>query len=81
VLVYFGYPAAHEHDAEQAVRAGRAVIDAVAAQKASSEVLLQARVGIATGLVVVGEQLAAADSPSAASSSIGAKAATAAISS
>ena len=62
VFVYFGYPAAHEHDAEQAVRAGRAVIDAVAAQKASSDALLQARVGIATGLVVVGEQLAAGDS-------------------
>ena len=57
VLVYFGYPAAHEHDAEQAVRAGLALLDAVGMLKASSGVTLQARAGIATGLVVVGEQL------------------------
>ena len=56
VLVYFGYPAAHEHDAEQAVRAGLAILDAVGTLKAASGVTLQARVGIATGLVVVGEQ-------------------------
>ena len=56
VLVYFGYPAAHEHDAEQAVRAGLAILDAVGTLKAASGALLQARVGIATGLVVVGEQ-------------------------
>jgi len=61
VLVYFGYPAAHEHDAEQAVRAGLAVIDAVGTLKATSDVTLQARVGIATGLVVVGEQLGTGD--------------------
>jgi DNA-binding SARP family transcriptional activator/class 3 adenylate cyclase len=54
--VYFGYPAAHEHDAEQAVRAGFAVLDAVGALKASFDVTLQASVGIATGLVVVGER-------------------------
>jgi class 3 adenylate cyclase len=57
VLVYFGYPAAHEHDVEQAVRAGLAILDAVGTLKASSGVPLQARVGIATGLVVVGEPL------------------------
>ena len=57
VHVYFGYPAAHEHDAERAVRAGLAVLDAVGTLKASSGVTLQARAGIATGLVVVGEQL------------------------
>ncbi len=60
VLVYFGYPAAHEHDAEQAVRAGLAILDAVGTLKAAS-VALQASAGIATGLVVVGEQLATGD--------------------
>jgi class 3 adenylate cyclase len=53
VLVYFGYPQAHEHDAESAVRAGLELIQAVGALKASTP--LQARVGIATGLVVVGD--------------------------
>ncbi|WP_036019174.1 adenylate/guanylate cyclase domain-containing protein [Bradyrhizobium sp. WSM1743] len=53
VLVYFGYPEAHEHDAEQAVRAGLELVAAVTALKAS--VSLQIRVGIATGLVVVGD--------------------------
>ena len=43
--------------AEQAVRAGLAILDAVGTLKAASDVTLQARVGIATGLVVVGEQL------------------------
>jgi class 3 adenylate cyclase len=57
VHVYFGYPAAHEHDAEQAVRAGLALLDAVGTLKASSGVTFRARAGIATGLVVVGEQL------------------------
>jgi DNA-binding SARP family transcriptional activator len=56
VLVYFGYPAAHEHDADQAVRAGRALLDAVAALKAPLGVTLQASAGIASGLVVVGEK-------------------------
>jgi class 3 adenylate cyclase len=54
VLVYFGYPQAHEDDAERAVRAGLSVIDAVARLDIKS-VTLQARVGIATGLVVVGD--------------------------
>jgi predicted ATPase len=53
VLVYFGYPEAHEDDAERAVRAGLELIAAVAALKTS--VSLQTRVGIATGLVVVGD--------------------------
>ncbi|MDE5462204.1 BTAD domain-containing putative transcriptional regulator [Bradyrhizobium sp. CSS354] len=57
VLIYFGYPAADEHDTEQAVRAGLAILDAVRKLKADSRVPLQLRVGIATGLVVVGEQL------------------------
>jgi len=54
VLVYFGYPQAHEDDAERAVRAGLAAIDAVDRIDVNS-VKLQARVGIATGLVVVGD--------------------------
>src|SRR5262245_11864098 len=53
VLVYFGYPQAHEDDAERAVRAGLELIKAVGGLKSS--VLLQTRVGIATGLVVVGD--------------------------
>ena len=53
VLVYFGYPQAHEDDAERAVRAGLELIAAVGALKSS--VSLQTRVGIATGLVVVGD--------------------------
>jgi class 3 adenylate cyclase/predicted ATPase len=53
VLVYFGYPQAHEDDAERAVRAGLELIAAVKALKAASP--LQTRVGIATGLVVVGD--------------------------
>src|ERR1700726_403585 len=53
ILVYFGYPQAHEDDAERAVRAGLELIAAVSALK--SRTLLQTRVGIATGLVVVGD--------------------------
>ena len=53
VLVYFGYPQAHEDDAERAVRAGLELIAAVAGLKTGA--LLQTRVGIATGLVVVGD--------------------------
>ena len=53
VLVYFGYPRAHEDDAERAVRTGLELITAVSALKSS--VSLQTRVGIATGLVVVGD--------------------------
>ena len=53
VLVYFGYPQAHEDDAERAVRAGLELIAAVSALKTSAP--LQTRVGIATGLVVVGD--------------------------
>ena len=54
VLLYFGYPRAHEDDAERAVRAGLDVIGAVGRLVVKS-VELQARVGIATGLVVVGD--------------------------
>src|SRR5262249_41819609 len=54
ILVSFVYPRAHEDDAERAVRAGLGVIDAVGRLDVGS-VKLQARVGIATGLVVVGD--------------------------
>jgi class 3 adenylate cyclase/predicted ATPase len=54
VLVYFGYPRAHEDDAERAVRAELGVIDSVGRLDVQS-IELRARVGIATGLVVVGD--------------------------
>src|ERR1700723_2863816 len=53
VLVYLGYPQAHEDDAERAVRAGLELIASVAGLKTCA--LLQTRIGIATGLVVVGD--------------------------
>jgi class 3 adenylate cyclase len=59
VLAYFGYPQAHEHDAERAVRAGLALVDAVPKLKTAAGVPLQARVVIATGLVVVGDLIGA----------------------
>jgi hypothetical protein len=53
VLIYFGYPQAHEDDAERAVRAGLELVAAVGGLK--THAALQTRVGIATGLVVVGD--------------------------
>jgi class 3 adenylate cyclase len=53
VLIYFGYPHAHEDDAERAVRAGLAVVEAVG--RVPTPELLQVRVGLATGLAVVGD--------------------------
>ena len=53
VLAYFGFPRAHEDDAERAVRAGLALVEAVARLPAPEA--LSARIGIATGLVVVGD--------------------------
>ena len=53
VLVYFGYPQAHEDDAESAVRAGLELVTAIGALKTHAP--LKTRVGIATGLVVVGD--------------------------
>jgi class 3 adenylate cyclase/tetratricopeptide (TPR) repeat protein len=55
VLAYFGWPRAHEDDAERAVRAGLALAEAVGGLAAQPEARLQARVGIATGHVVVGD--------------------------
>ena len=57
VLIYFGYPQAHEDDAEQAVRAGLQLVAAVGDLKTHTP--LQTRVGIATGLVVVGDLIGA----------------------
>jgi predicted ATPase len=59
VLVYFGYPQAHEDDAEQAVRAGLALVDAVGRVQASEP--LGVRVGIGTGQVVVGDLITSGD--------------------
>jgi predicted ATPase/class 3 adenylate cyclase len=53
VLIYFGYPQAHEDDAERAARAGLALIEAV--QNLRTEEPLQVRIGVAAGLVVVGD--------------------------
>ena len=55
VLAYFGYPQAHEHDAERAVQAGLALVQAVPNLKTAIDSPLQVRIGIATGLVVVGD--------------------------
>src|SRR5262245_27285580 len=62
VVAYFGYPTAHEDDAERAVRAALAVVAAVRRLEPRREAALQARVGVATGVVVVGEQIGASDS-------------------
>jgi class 3 adenylate cyclase/predicted ATPase len=55
VLAYIGWPKAHEDDAERAVRSGLAIVEAVARLTTPSGETLAARVGIATGLVVVGD--------------------------
>ena len=55
VLAYFGYPRADEHDAERAVRAGLKLVEKVAGLDTVAATPLQVRVGIATGLVVVGD--------------------------
>jgi len=61
VLIYFGWPEARETDAERAVRAGLTVAAVVSAIPLSGE-SLQVRIGIATGLVVIGEAIGAGDS-------------------
>jgi class 3 adenylate cyclase/tetratricopeptide (TPR) repeat protein len=55
VLVYFGYPQAHEEDAERAVRAGLSLVNNIGQLEAAGGEHLNVRVGIATGLVVVGD--------------------------
>src|SRR5438067_8155225 len=57
VLIYFGYPEAHEDDAERAARAGLALIAAVG--RLATQEPLNVRIGIATGLVVVGDLIGA----------------------
>ncbi len=55
VLAYFGWPRAHEDEAERAVQAGLAIVDVVSRLVTPVEEPLAARVGIATGLVIVGD--------------------------
>ena len=55
VLVLFGYPEAHEHDAEQAIRAGLELCAAVKALRPDTGVPMRCRVGIATGIVIMGD--------------------------
>jgi class 3 adenylate cyclase len=59
VLAYFGYPRADEHDAERAVRAGLALVEAVPKLETAVGSPLQVRIGVATGLVVVGDLIGA----------------------
>jgi class 3 adenylate cyclase len=58
-LAYFGWPRAHEDDAERAVRAGLELVEAMARLEPGMEVCLQARIGIATGQAVVGDLVGA----------------------
>ncbi len=55
VLAYFGFPRAHEDDAERAVRAGLDLADAVARLQTRDGEVLKTRIGVATGIVVVGD--------------------------
>jgi class 3 adenylate cyclase len=55
LLVYFGYPQAHEDDAERAIRTGFQIIDRVAALPVKDGSELHVRIGVSTGLVVVGD--------------------------
>ena len=59
VLAYFGWPQAHEDEAERAVRAGLAMVEALPRLETPAGEPLAARVGIATGLVMVGELIGA----------------------
>jgi class 3 adenylate cyclase/DNA-binding winged helix-turn-helix (wHTH) protein/predicted ATPase len=59
VLAYFGYPGADEDDAEHAVRAGLALVGSEAKLSASVDAHLRIRIGIASGIVVIREELAA----------------------
>ena len=58
LLVYFGFPHAHENDAERAVRAGLDIVAAIPRLETAAHEPLKARVGIATGIVVVGDLIA-----------------------
>ena len=60
-LVLFGYPVAREHNAEQAVRAGLELCAAVATLKPGADMRMQCRVGIATGMVIIGDAISAGE--------------------
>jgi predicted ATPase/class 3 adenylate cyclase len=62
VLIYFGYPQADEHDAERAVQTGLSLVGAVSKLAAPDGSPLRVRIGIATGLVVVGDLLGSGES-------------------
>ena len=57
VLVYFGYPQAHEDDAERAVRAGIDIVAAMASVRIIHRLELACRIGIASGVVLVGDSI------------------------
>src|SRR5262249_18316486 len=59
VLADFGYPQAHEHDAERPVRAGLTPVDRIPKLSTNAGSVVQVRIGIATGLVVVGDLIGA----------------------
>ena len=61
VLAYFGWPRAHEDDAERAVRSALDVVKSVGSLRPQPGLTLQVRIGIATGLVVVGELIGAGE--------------------
>jgi class 3 adenylate cyclase/predicted ATPase len=63
VVVFFGWPQANEHDAEQAVRAGLALVDGVAAHAWPLDSAVAVRIGVATGLVLVESRDIAGDTP------------------
>jgi class 3 adenylate cyclase/predicted ATPase len=60
-LVLFGYPAAHEHDAEQAVRAALELCAAVTTLSAGADARTRCRIGIATGMVIIGDAIGGGD--------------------
>src|SRR5262245_33187583 len=55
VLAYFGYPTAHENDAERAILAGLAILKAVRTVRTAADVAVQTRIAIGSGVVVVGD--------------------------
>ena len=61
VLAYFGYPQAHEDDAERTVRAALSLAEAIPKLPTEHGATLQVRIGIATGLVVVGDLIGEGD--------------------
>ena len=61
VLVLFGYPAAHEHDAERAIYAGLELCAAVRTLSPDADVPMRCRVGVATGMVIVGDLVGAGE--------------------